>query len=127
MVFPVVDYCGHVKAILDPGCQIISTSEKCTQELGLMYDLAITISMQSANGGVTPMKGMAHNMPFAFVNIMLLSQVHIMETMVYNVLLGRPFNMLARTEIRNSLNNMQSIMICDHDAHIVVPTRPHGK
>ena len=26
-----------------------------------MYDPAITISMQSDNGGVTPMKGMAHN------------------------------------------------------------------
>ena len=47
-VFPVVNYRGHVEDILDPGCQIIAMSEKCAQELGLMYDPAITISMQSA-------------------------------------------------------------------------------
>ena len=81
-VFPVVNYRGHIEAILDPGCQIIAMSEKCAQELGLMYDPAITISMQSANGGGTPTKGMAHNVPFAFGNITLFLQVHIMETTV---------------------------------------------
>ena len=87
-----------------------------------MYDPPITISMQSANGGVTPTKGMAHNVPFAFGNITLFLQV-------YNVLLGRAFDALARTEIQNSLDDVQSITICDpnSDAHIVVPTRPHGK
>ena len=128
-VFPVVNYRGHVEAILDPGCQIIAMSEKCAQELGLMYDPAITISMQSANGGVTPTKGMAHNVPFAFGNITLFLQVHIMEMTVYDVLLGRPFDALARTEIRNSSDDMQSITICDpnSDTRIVVPTRPRGK
>ena len=94
-----------------------------------MYDPAITISMQSANGGVTPTKGMAHNVPFAFGNITLFLQVHIMETTVYDVLLGRPFDALARTEIQNSSDDMQSITICDpnSDARIVVPTRPRGK
>ena len=99
------------------------------QELGLMYDPAITISMQSTNGGVTPMKGMAHNVPFAFGNILLFLQVHIMEMTVYNILLGRPFDMLVRMEIRNSADNKQSITICDPnlDAHIMVLTRPCGK
>ena len=49
------------------------------------------------------MKGMAHNVPFTFGNITLFLQVHIMETTVYDVLLGRPFDALARTEIRNCL------------------------
>ena len=87
-----------------------------------MYNPAITISMQSTNGGVLPTKGMAHNVPFAFGNITLFLQV-------YNVLLGRAFDALARTEIQNSLDDVQSITICDpnSDAHIVVPTRPHEK
>ena len=98
---------------MDPGCQIIAMSEKCTQELGLMYDPSIMILMQSTNGGVMPTKCMAYNVPFAFGNITLFLQVHIMETMVYDVLLGRPFDALARTEIRNSLDDMQSITICN--------------
>ena len=94
-----------------------------------MYDLAIMTSMQSTNGGVTLTKGMTHNVPFTFGNIMLFLQVHIMEISVYDILLGWPFNALARMEIRNSSDDMQSITICgpNSDVCIVVPTRPHGK
>ena len=51
-IFPLVDHQQQVKLIIDPGSQIIAMAKEICMELGLIYDPAIVLNMQSANGEV---------------------------------------------------------------------------
>ncbi|KIM46614.1 hypothetical protein M413DRAFT_16383 [Hebeloma cylindrosporum] len=97
--------------------------------LNIAYDPTVIIHMQSANKQVELTMGLAKNVPFAFDSITLYLQVHIIKDPAYKVLLGRPFDALATTEVKNALDGGQSITITDPNSgqRITMATHSRGK
>ena len=127
-ILPIIDNQQQVEAIVDGGSQIIAMSEGVCHELALLYDPGITLRMQSANGAITPSLGLAQNVPFRIGDIVLYLQVHILRNPAYDVLLGRPFDVLTQSIIHNFANEDQTITICDPNTGklATVPTIPRG-
>ena len=63
-IFALVDNSQKRECDLDPGCAIISMSEKTCHKLALVYDPSIKIHMRSANGSLDSSLGLARNVPF---------------------------------------------------------------
>ena len=127
-ILPIIDNQQQVEAIVDGGSQIIAMSEAVCHELALIYDPTITLRMQSANGAITPSLGLARNVPFRIGDIILYLQVHILRNPAYDVLLGRPFDVLTQSIIHNYANEDQTITIRDPNTGkaVTVPTVPRG-
>jgi hypothetical protein len=125
-VFALIDNSQKRECILDPGCQIIAMSETSCHDLGLMYDLAIILHMQSANRNINQLLGLSHNVPFQIRPITFYLQVHIIQSLAYDVLLGRPFNMLIESVVHNFAIEDQTITIHDPNSgkRVTVPTLP---
>ena len=87
--------------------------EEVRNALALHYDPTIWLHMMSANGGVDQSLGLACNVPFLVGDITLYLQVHILCAPAYNILLGRPFNVLMQSIIRNYADENQTITIID--------------
>ena len=121
-----IDSSHQVECILDPGCQIIAMSEAISHQLGLAYDPSIILHMQSANGNLDQSLGLTRNVPFQIGNITMYLQVHVISSPAYDVLLGRPFDVLTESVIRNFANEDQTITIQDPNSGrcVTVPTRP---
>jgi hypothetical protein len=127
-ILPVVDGSEKVEAILDPGCQIVAMSEEVCNALAIPYDPSIRLNMISANGGVDQSLGLARNVPFHVGEITLYLQVHILRSPAYDILLGRPFDILTQSVVRNYRNEDQTITILDPNTGktATVPTVPRG-
>ncbi|KAJ6589444.1 hypothetical protein B0H19DRAFT_1303678, partial [Mycena capillaripes] len=127
-ILPVIDNQKQIECIVDGGSQIIAMSEAVCHELALSYDPRVILRMQSANGSVSPSLGLARNVPFRISDIILYLQVHIVRNPAYDVLLGRPFDVLTQSIIRNFANEDQTITICDPNTGklATVPTVPRG-
>ncbi|KAJ7229517.1 hypothetical protein B0H12DRAFT_1077432 [Mycena haematopus] len=127
-ILPIIDNQQQIESIVDGGSQIVAMAETICHELGLSYDPRIILRMQSANGSVSPSLGLARNVPFRIADIILYLQVHIVRNPAYDVLLGRPFDVLTQSVIRNYANEDQTITICDPNSGkmATVPTIPRG-
>jgi hypothetical protein len=119
-----IDHSQKTECILDPGCQIIAMSEATCNELGLAYDPSIILNMESANGNINPSLGLARNVPFQIAKLTFYLQVHIVHSPAYDVLLGRPFDVLTESVVRNFANEDQTITIRDPNSgeRATVPT-----
>jgi hypothetical protein len=128
-IFPLVDNQQHVEAIIDPGSQIIAMSEDVCIDLALPYDPEIVLNMQSANGEVDKSLGLARNVPLRIGEITLYVQIHIIRSPAYDILLGRPFDILTESVVRNYANEDQTITICDPNSgrRATVPTSARGR
>ena len=84
--------------------------------------------MQSANREVDETLGLARNMPILIGDITLYVQFHIVRNLAYNMLLGRPFNILVESIIWNYSNKDEMITIHDLNSGRIatVPTFPRG-
>jgi hypothetical protein len=118
-----------VDCILDPGCQIVACSEAVCHELGFSYDPEVRIPMQSANGEVDRALGLARNVPFTIGDMTFYLQVHVIRQAAYDILLGRPFDVLASSIVRNFHNEDQTITLhCPNtNRSITVPTLPRTR
>ncbi|KAH8990106.1 hypothetical protein EDB92DRAFT_1946834 [Lactarius akahatsu] len=127
-ILPVVDGQEHVEVILDPGCQIVAMSEEVCNVLALAYDPSIKLNMILANRSVNQLLGLARNVAFSISDITLYMQVHILQSPAYNILLGRPFDILTQSVVRNYCNKNQSITICNPNTRktVTVPTTTRG-
>ena len=112
-IFPLVDHQQQVELIIDPGSQTIAMAKEICMELGLIYDLAVILNMQSANGEVDWSLGLARNIPIQIGDIMLYVQIHIIRNPAYDILLGRPFDILTKSVVHNFANEDQTITIRD--------------
>ena len=116
-----------IESILDPGSQVISMAKEACHSLGLIYDLEVKLSMQSANGKIDKTLGLVHNVPIQIGEIMLYLQFHIVQNPVYDILLGRPFDVLVESIVCNFENESQMVTI--HDLNTgktaMVPTFMH--
>jgi hypothetical protein len=103
----------NIDMIINPGSQIITMSEPICHSLGLTYDPRVRIKMLSANGEVDRSLGLLHNISCCIGNIMLYLQIHVICNATYDVLLGRPFDVLTRSVTKNFTNGFQMLTICD--------------
>jgi hypothetical protein len=118
----------QVEAILDPGCQIVAMSEEVCMALSIMYDPNVHLNMVSANGSVDQSLSLAKNIPFKIGKITIYLQVHILRQPAYNILLGRPFDILMESVMVNYRDENQTITILDPNTgkKATVPTVKHG-
>jgi hypothetical protein len=73
----VIDNREEVEGIIDLGSQIIAMLEAVCHDISLAYDPLIKLNMQSANGEIDQLLGLARNMPCKINSIMLYLQIHI--------------------------------------------------
>jgi hypothetical protein len=127
-ILPIVDNKQQVESIVDGGSQILGMSEAICQELGVTYDPRIILKMQSANGSISPSLGLARNVPFRIGDITLYLQVHVVRNPAYDILLGRPFDILTESVVRTFADKNQTITIHDPNTGKVstVPTIRRG-
>lgn len=128
-IFPLINACVTAESLIDSGSQIISMSEKKAIEACLSWDPDVVVYMLSANKGVVKSLGLAKNVPFLFGEITVYLQVHIIKDPAYDVLLGRPFDTLTRSEIKNDKEGGATIKIHDPNTQkkSIIPTYGRGK
>ena len=102
-----------VESILNPGSQVISMAEEACHSLRLIYDPKVKLSMQSANSEIDETLGLTWNIPIQISKIMLYLQFYIVRNPAYDILLGRPFDILVESIICNFENKSQMVTIYD--------------
>ena len=119
-----INHNQYAESVLDPGSQVIAMSEAVCHALALIYNPRIRLCMQSANREVGETLGLACNILILVGDIMLYVQFHIVRNPAYNVLLGRPFDILVESIVRNYSNEDQTITIHDLNSGriVTVPT-----
>ena len=119
---------GEVECVVDPGSSIIVMSEEVCHNLSLIYDPSVQLPMQCANGSIDKTLGLARNVPCEIGPITLYMQIHVVRDPAYDVLLGRPFDVLTASVVRNYRNESQTITISDPNSEtsVTVPTIPRS-
>ena len=127
-IHALIDTSQKKECTVDPGCQVVAMSEATCHGLALAYDPRIRLNMESANGTFDWSLGLARNVPFLIGTITLYLQVHVIRSPSYEVLLGRPFDVLTESVIRNYVNEDQTITITDPNTGIqcTIPTFARG-
>jgi hypothetical protein len=107
---------------------VVTISKAVSHELAIAYDPTFRISMQSANGELDMSLGLARNIPFKIGPVTFYMQAHVIDSNAYDVLLGRPFDVLTESVIRNFANEDQTITIHDPNSgkQVTVPTLARG-
>ena len=123
-----VDNKEEIECVVDPGSMIVAMSDSVSNELGIAYDPGFKIEMQSANGEVEETYGLARNIPFTVKDITLFLQVHVVRSPTYDILLGRPFDVLTESGVKNYRNEDQIITITDPNTSqvLTIPTSRCG-
>jgi hypothetical protein len=127
-IIAVVDSRQKKECTVDPGCQVVAMSELTCHGLTLAYDPRIRLHMESANGTLDWSLGLARNVPFLIGSITVYLQVHVIRSPSYDILLGRPFDVLTASVIRNYADENQTITITDPntDQKCTIPTFARG-
>jgi hypothetical protein len=112
------------ECIMDSGSQIISMNFEVAMQMNLDYDPTIKIHMQSANGDLNATAGLAENVHFVFGTFHVYLQIHLIRDTPYDVLIGRPFDVLFGTQIHNNFEGGQIITLRDRHSgkQRVIPT-----
>ena len=128
-VYPLINGVGEVESLLDPGSQIVSMSKAMSVLLGVNWDPDITVQMQSANNTLEKTLGLAKNVPFLFGTITVYLQVHVVGNAAYKVLLGRPFDIITESVVKNARDGSQSLTLTDPNTgkRCVMHTHERGK
>ncbi|KAE9389486.1 hypothetical protein BT96DRAFT_834828 [Gymnopus androsaceus JB14] len=115
-----------VHCVADSGCSIVAMSDATSNVLGLSFDPKRRIPLQSANGKTDWTLGVAKDVPFRFGDIISFLQVHIIESPAYDVLLGRPFEVLTQARVQNFLSGDQHYTLTDPNTNkvVTIPTIP---
>ena len=119
----------EVECILDPGCEIIAISEPVALRAGIAWNPLHRVSMESANAQRNLSLGIATNVPFLFAGVVVYLQAQIMRQVAYDVLLGRPFDDIVKSQVTNLPGDNQTITIhCPNTKQVItLPTFPRGE
>ncbi|PBK91033.1 hypothetical protein ARMGADRAFT_933394 [Armillaria gallica] len=93
--------------------QIMSCSANLAKQMGWEYDPDIYILMESVNRGVEKSLGLVKNVAFLFGEVTVYLQVHVLANPAYDLLLGRPFDTLTSSEVKNSSDGDQTMILMD--------------
>lgn len=128
-IYPLINEVGEVESLLDGGSQIVSMARKIAEDLEIAWNPNITIHMQSANGALEQTLGLAKNVPFTFGHFTVYLQVHVMENPAYKVLLGRPFDVITESLVKNEADGSQLLTLTDPDSgkRCVMGTHERGR
>ena len=128
-VYPLINGVGEVESLLDPGSQIVSMSKDVATKLQVPWDPDIIVHMESANKSLEKTLGLAKNVPFVFGPITVYLQVHVITNAAYSVLLGRPFDTITESEVKNSKDGSQSLTLTDLNTgeRCVLQTHERGR
>jgi hypothetical protein len=129
-VFPEVNgSTERVEAVIDGGSQIIAIDAWVAQGLGLQWDPNSVIHMQSANGQLKPTLGVCRNVPFKFGEVTVYLQLHVVEKAPFQILLGRPFDVLTESKVQNFKDGDQWVTVSCPNKGIqsVIPTYMRGE
>ncbi|THV00693.1 hypothetical protein K435DRAFT_656697 [Dendrothele bispora CBS 962.96] len=130
VTYPIINGSNQmVECIMDNGSQIVSMDTRVASGLHLSWDPDVVIHMQSANGNLNRMKGLARNVPFKFGDLVVYLQVHVIDNCPYELLVGRPFDVLCETTVQNTQTGDQFITIHDpnSDRRCTIPTYARGQ
>jgi hypothetical protein len=99
-----------------------------SNSLSVAYSPNVRLNMVSANGSVNQSLGLAKNVPFQIGDITLYLQVHVLRQPTYDILLGRPFDVLTESVVCNYSNENQTITILDPNSgkKATIPTVKRG-
>ncbi|OSX61622.1 hypothetical protein POSPLADRAFT_1057393 [Postia placenta MAD-698-R-SB12] len=124
LIIALIDNKEQIECIVDPGSQIVTMSEEVCLGLNLLFDPTIQLNMQSANGEVDRSLGLIRNVPFRIGEIVLYLQAHVIRNAAYDILLGRPFDVLTQSVVKNFTDENQTITIlCPNTGETVtIPT-----
>jgi len=128
-VYPLINGIGESESLLDAGSQIVSMAKTEAIMLDISWDPDITVHMQSAKKSLEKTLGLAKNVPFLFGAITVYLQVHVIANAAYKVLLGRPFDTVTESEVRNYKDGSQSLTLTDPNTgeRCVMHTHERGK
>lgn len=128
-VYPLINGNGYAECLMDSGSQVISMASKQAEELGLTWDPELIIRMQSANKQVEASKGLARNVPFLFGDMTIYLQIHVMIDPAYEVLLGKPFEILTEANTKTRADGSVELTLTDpvSKRKLVVPTYDKGQ
>ena len=118
----------EVETVTDGGSQIVAIDTVVAVGLGLTWDPESNILMQSANGQLQRTKGLARNVPFKFGEVTVYLQLHVVDEAPYQVLLGRPFDVLTSSSVQNFADGDQQIIVTCPNTGVkcTIPTYPRG-
>ncbi|KAF8994694.1 hypothetical protein BDQ17DRAFT_1430849 [Cyathus striatus] len=113
------------EALLDSGSQIVSMSQEMAVACGVGWDPSMRIQIQGGNGEYEPSIGLARDVPLKLGPVTVLLQIHILKKPPYGLLLGRPFDVLTESSIKNTLDGGQLITLTDPvtSEKIALPTQ----
>lgn len=129
VIFPWVNKQGYAESVTDSGSQIVSMSLEQAIKSKVLWNPDIQIYMQSANGSLEKSVGLAKNVPFTFGELTFYLQVHIIRGAAYDVLLGRPFDVLTTSQIQNNADGTQMLTLKDPNSgrRCMMPSHPRSK
>jgi hypothetical protein len=125
----IINGISREEALLDSGSQIVAMSEAAARRNELTWDPDFTINMQSANGQVERTCGLARNVPFRIGLMTIYLQVHVLDSPAYRVLLGRPFDVITKSEVKTEADDRQTIVLTNpsNGERLVLPTYCRGR
>jgi hypothetical protein len=128
VMYPVINGQVSIESVLDSGSQIVSMSLDSAKQAHVVWDPGLRIFMESANKTMEESVGMARNVQFRWGHLTVFLQVHIIRNPAYKVLLGRPFDLLTRSQVENSGDGGQVITITDPNTgkKCAIPTFDRG-
>ena len=128
-VYATINSVGQEECLIDGGSMLVSMAKKVAIQLGLTWDPSLRIEMESASNHTEQTLGMARNTCFTIGGLKFFLQVHIFENPPYRVLLGKPFETLARTVIQTYEDGSSEVVLTDPNTKriAVVPTYKRGE
>ncbi|KAK0193561.1 hypothetical protein F5146DRAFT_926343 [Armillaria mellea] len=128
-VYPLVSGRKKLECLCDSRSQIVSCSANLAKQIGWEYGPDIYILMGSANQGVEKSLGLVKNVAFLFGEVMVYLQVHVLANPAYDLLLGRLFDTLTSSEVKNSTDGNQTMILTDPNTKkwTLIHTYPRGK
>jgi hypothetical protein len=128
-ITPKIEGLHEVECILDSRSQIVSISEAVWRTLNHKLNPLWKITMQSANRSCDKSLGLIENLELEIGGMELFVQAHIIRNPAYDVLLGRPFDILTASHIKNYCDESQTITLTDTNSGkmVSIPTVPRSQ
>ncbi|KAG6851963.1 hypothetical protein C0991_004577, partial [Blastosporella zonata] len=126
-----VHNCYKVERYINSGCVLQRDNHLCLPSCATLPNPTIPglTLMVSANGQTDATLGLAKNIPVVIGNMTFVLQFHVIRNPSYKVLLGRPFDVLARSEVKTQNKEQTVITITDPNTGevLTVPTFPRDR
>ena len=112
-IYPRINGTGEAECLLDSGSQIISMAKEVAKKLAISWNPDITIEMESANKTLNRTLGLAKDIPVLCGYVTVYLQIHILANPAYKVLLGRPFDIITESLVKNAKDGSQTLTLTD--------------